>query len=70
MNAILPPLHTVLVLFSAYVLDSTAANGLVGPGAMQPFGGGGRPRAQRYGYVREPAKAFYVGGSKIDEMNA
>jgi len=38
-------------------------------GAMQQFGGGGRPRQQSYGYVREPAVGFYVGGSKIDELN-
>ena len=45
-----------------------AGNGLVGPGAVTGYTGQGSRRTS-YGYVRDPAAGFFVGGSSINEMN-
>ena len=40
----------------------------MGPGSMAPYsGGGGRQRG--FGYVREPAKGFFIAGSTLRDMN-
>eukprot|EP00960_Hanusia_phi_P059899 764321-Hanusia_phi.AAC.5 len=52
-------LCTVLPLSSGQLLT---------PGTMAPYTGGGQ-RARGFGYVREPAEGFFIGGSSIKEMN-
>eukprot|EP00756_Hemistasia_phaeocysticola_P033139 Hpha_TRINITY_DN16450_c0_g1::TRINITY_DN16450_c0_g1_i2::g.163824::m.163824 len=42
---------------------------LVGPGAMTPYGGGGRRRQRGTCVVREPACGFFIAGSSIEDMN-
>jgi len=55
---------SVVVLCAA----AAAAGGLVGPGAVAPYsGGGGRQRG--FGYVRDPAAGFFVTGSTVANMN-
>ena len=47
-----------------------AGGGMVGPGAMAPYGGGGGWR-RHGGYVRvqDPAKGFFLAGSTVMAMN-
>jgi hypothetical protein len=35
---------------------------------MAPYSGGGQ-RARGWGYVREPAEGFFIGGSSVKDMN-
>merc|ERR1712166_644953 len=58
-----------LLLTLVGMLALAAGSGLVGPGAMTPYSGGGGGRQRSYGYVREPAVGFFVGGSNIPELN-
>ena len=63
--------HNLILLFIAALLGSArAGGGMVGPGAMAPYGGGGG-RRRHGGYVRvqDPAKGFFIAGSTIMEMN-
>jgi hypothetical protein len=41
---------------------------LLTPGSVTPYAGGGQ-RARGWGYVRDPAAGFFVGGSSIKDMN-
>ena len=62
----------VALLLSCAIGSSDASSGLVGPGAMAPFsggGGGGRRGPTRYMRVNDPAVGFFVGGSKDEAMN-
>ena len=56
---------TILLLCAA---QPCRGNGLVGPGAVAPYSGGGQ-RARGYGYVRDPAAGFFVTGSSLSDMN-
>ena len=55
----------VLLLMAGFI---HANSGLVGPGAVTGYTGQGS-RRRSYGYVRDPAAGFFVGGSTIKEMN-
>ena len=57
-----------LLVCAATVAVRASANGLVGPGAVAPYSGGGQ-RARRYGYVRDPAAGFFVTGSTLRGLN-
>ena len=62
----------VALLMSCAIASSDASSGLVGPGAMAPFsggGGGGRRGPTRYTRVSDPAVGFFVGGSEDAAMN-
>jgi hypothetical protein len=62
----------VALLLSCAIASSDASSGLVGPGAMAPFsggGGGGRRGPTRYTRVSDPAVGFFVGGSEDAAMN-
>jgi hypothetical protein len=52
-------------------LAPTHANsqGVVGPGGVTTYSGGAAQQQRGYGYVREPAEGFFVGGSTLTEMN-
>ena len=42
---------------------------MVGPGAMAPYGGGGRRWHGGYVRVQDPAKGFFLAGSTVMSMN-
>merc|ERR1711934_282851 len=58
-----------VLLLLAMLSCGAQASGLVGPGAMTPYSGGGGGRQRSYGYVREPAKGFFISGSSIPQLN-
>ena len=58
-------------IITAWSLGATAAwcSSLVGPGAVTSFTGGGARRSRGYGYVRDPAAGFFIGGSSMKGLN-
>ena len=51
------------------LLEVAEGQGVVGPGGVTPYSGGGGRRSGGYGTVRDPPAGFFVGGSSIKEMN-
>ena len=63
-------IHAMRAVASLMLLLCCLAGAQVpmGPGSMAPYsGGGGRQRG--FGYVREPAKGFFIAGSTLRDMN-
>jgi hypothetical protein len=62
--------RTSLLVLCFAVLPSLvlAGGGLVGPGGVTTYSGMGS-QSRSYGYVRDPAAGFFVGGSSIDGLN-
>ena len=58
-------------IITAWSLGATAAwcSSLVGPGAVTSFTGGGARRSRGYGYVRDPAAGFFIGGSSMKGLD-
>ena len=57
-----------MLLQSGLICYAGLKSQLLTPGTMAPYSGGGQ-RARGWGYVREPAHGFFIGGSSIKEMN-
>ena len=60
---------TLPLLLGLCSLASVDAQGVVGPGGVTPYSGGGGRRSGGYGTVRDPPAGFFVGGSSIKDMN-
>ena len=59
-----------LSVFNTALVLASASGGLVGPGAMSTYsGGGGRRRPTSYVRVKEPAVGFFVAGSAEEGLN-
>jgi len=50
-------------------LRVAVGQGVVGPGGVTPYSGGGGRRSGGYGTVRDPPAGFFVAGSSIKDMN-
>jgi hypothetical protein len=57
------------IILASTLATTANAGGLVGPDTLVPYGSNRRERQQSYGYVRDAAKGFFVGGSSLQEMN-